>query len=139
MKLTAENVSKLYIKCMYKEEIKSEQDIPHGSIIVEGIKNTGVFDPKNVEANKEDIKDLLTQIHEDFASKESGGTSFLNLPVSENGGTWGEHMNAEQLMLIGIASGYMRYLVPPDGWAILPGGMPYLVVSFEDKVEADGE
>ena len=137
MKLTAENVSKVFFGCMYKEEIKDVQDIPHGSIVVEGIKSTVVFDPAKVKSNREDIKDLLTQIHDDFSSKEAGGTSFMNLPANKDGGTWGEQMNAEQLMLIGIAAGYMRYLVPPDGWKILPGGMPYLIVSLEEKAEAD--
>ena len=137
MELTAENVRELFIGCMYKEEIKSEEEIPHGSIVVEGIRNTVVFDPKMVKSNKEDIKDLLGQISEDFSSKEAGGTSFMNLPMTKDGIQWGEHMNAEQLMLLGIASGYMTYLVPPDGWKMLPGGMPYLVVSFEEKPEAD--
>ena len=137
MKLTAENVNKVFFGCMYKEEIKDVQDIPHGSIIVEGISMTGVFDPARVEANRADIKELLSDINEDFSSKEAGGTSFMALPFRKDGEQWGEQPNAQELMLVGVASGYMRYLVPPDGWKVLPGGMPYLIVSFEEKAEAD--
>lgn len=139
MKLTAENVSKVFSDCMYKGGIKSEQDIPHGSIIVEGISMTGVFDPARVEENKADIKELLLDINEDFSSKEAGGTSFMALPFRKDGEQWGDQPNGQELMLVGIASGYMTYLVPPDGWKMLPGGMPYLVVSFDEKVEEDAE
>jgi len=30
---------------------------------------------------------------------------------------------------LGIASGKLSYLMPREMWKVLPGGMPYLVVS----------
>ncbi len=131
MKLTAENVSKVFFGCMYDEKLVASGDVPTGAIVVEGIRSTIVFDPAKVKLNKVDIKDLLTQISDDFSSKEAGGASFLNLPTRKDGELWGEQMNAEQLMLLGMASGYMRYLIPTDGWPSLPGGMPYLIVSLD--------
>ena len=109
MKLTAENVSKVFFGCMYKEEIKDVQDIPHGSIIVEGTKSTVVFDPKNVDENRDNIADLISQV-----TYESSKTPLLDLHTNEDGEKWGKDENVEQLMLIGRAAGFIGYPVAEE-------------------------
>jgi hypothetical protein len=42
----------------------------------------------------------------------------------------------EKLCILGLATNMMRWCAPRNLWAILPGGMPYLVVDTEAEVES---
>ncbi len=140
MKLNIENVGRVFSKCMYKNPPESAEEIPTGSIIAEGIRGRFVFDPKIVESNKKDIKDMLSQLTDQM----SVVVSFLNLPVTSKGEQWGEQFDAEKLMVLGIAAGYIKYVLPAEQWKSFPGGMPMLILSFnkmevvnEDKRKSD--
>ncbi len=136
MKLTVENVSKVFKACMYETAPASVEDIPHGSIIAEGIFDNHVFDPKRVEKQRDNIKDLIGQLSNQAVEGEAVVVSFMDLPITSNGRQWGEQVNAEQLMVIGIAAEYIKYVLPSDQWSNLPGGMPMLILSLKEKAEA---
>ena len=48
--------------------------------------------------------------------------------MTKSGEQWGEHMNIEQLLALGIATGQAGYPMPKEMWKMLPGGMPYFTV-----------
>jgi hypothetical protein len=45
------------------------------------------------------------------------------------GNLWtGEHLTMEKLLVMGMALGMVKLLVPRNLWSTLPGGMPYYLV-----------
>lgn len=102
--------------------------IPADAIKVEGIMNTFMFDPKRVAGNREKINDMLDQLPDEFHLGKGGGMSFLQACMDRDGNHWGEHINMDELFVIGQAIGRVKYLLPREVWSALPGSMPYLVV-----------
>lgn len=129
MELNAENVETIYKKCLAS---KSEAKDP-SAILVEGVRATFAFDSKRIEKSKNDIKELLSQLPDEFKRSfpKGGGWSFLQACTTKDDVLWGEHTNVEQLMVLGIASKQASYMLPKLSWNLLPGGMPYFTV--EDK------
>jgi hypothetical protein len=125
MKLSAENVHKIFQDCLFKKEENHEDNIR-----VEGITCNFGFHPGRLKSNKDKISELVYQLPKEFRkSSEAGGHSFLNACVDGDGQQWGEHRNVEQLMVLGVAIGKIEYLVPKEMWGILPGGVPYFRVN----------
>jgi hypothetical protein len=71
---------------------------------------------------------LLNELPSSFKKDIGGGWSFLQACETKDGVQWGEHRNMEQLFVLGMALGKVRYCLPRDLWQVLPGGMPYLVI-----------
>jgi hypothetical protein len=128
MKLTSENLEKVFMDCLYREEEINYEKSPENAVLVEGIVLKVGFHPERLEANRETVRDFLTQIPEAFHKDTGGGWSFLQLPFTKEGGQWGEQRNAEQLMVLAVGLKLMEYCLPRDIWSALPGGVPYLVV-----------
>jgi hypothetical protein len=121
--LTADNVYTVFKKCLFKE------GEPHTDpALVAGIVNRFGFHKGRLESNRAEILELLLQLPEQFHVDKGGGWTFLNACVTQTGEQWGEHINIEQLLALGIATNQARYLMPRDMWKVLPGGMPYFVV-----------
>lgn len=129
MTLDANLVSSIFQDCLFKEH----PSVGTNFIKVEGITTNIGFNPVKIEKHSEEIKDLLNELHSEFKESEGGGWSFLQMCVDKNDNQWGDHPNMQELMLLGIASGYMNYLLPRQMWSVLPGGVPYLVIYDERK------
>lgn len=132
MKLTPEAVHTIMTDCLYREDELTRDDAgnfvtPKDAIVVQGITSIFGLHPQRVTAHRLEIKELLEELSDDF--KE--GMSFLRLPLTKDDELWGEHGDAQALMVLGIAAGLMRYLTPREMWGILPGGMPYLEIMEE--------
>jgi hypothetical protein len=127
-KLTADNVAAVMEACLFTEA-ENHTD----AVEVDGITHKVSFHPGRLEAHRQDIAELLSQLPDEFQAGKGGGMSFLNACMTKDGDQWGEHMNMEQLMLLGMATKQVLYLMPRDLWSALPGGMPYFVV-LEPKV-----
>ncbi len=39
----------------------------------------------------------------------------------------------EALVVLGIASGFVKYPMPREMWSALPGGMPYIVIDLSGE------
>ena len=48
----------------------------------------------------------------------------------------GEHRVMEQLFVLGIGIGHVRYCFPRDMWKSLPGSMPYMIVDISQEETA---
>jgi hypothetical protein len=130
MELTAENVGLIFQDCLFaKEEIETvkEEDI----LKVEGVLHNFGLNPSRVEMNREQIKSLLEQLPANFMKGTGDGWSFLNACMTKDGIKWGEHISIEQLLVLGIAAGFVSYCFPRDLWTAFPGGMPYFSIDLE--------
>jgi len=124
--LTAENVQRIVQACLYNED-----DDTSNAVIHEGVVIRMGFHPDRIAEHRDEIEDMLNQLPSEFHKDGKGGMSFLNACMRRDGVQWGEHRNIEELVLLGLATGMVKYLLPREAWIALPGGMPYFVVSTE--------
>ncbi len=125
MKLTSEAVQRIISDCLYKED-----EITDEAVLVEGIRSKYGFHPDRLMNNKTEIGELLTELPEEFHTGTGDGWSFLNACVTKEGSQWGEHRDVEALMVLGLATEQVSYLMPRDMWKLMPGGMPYFKVEI---------
>lgn len=129
----AEQVQKIFYECfLLPAEISADGSTPLVPFIeVQGIRQRFGFHPDRVTKNAPAIKELLDRLPDAFSVTGGGGWSFLNACVTKDDMQWGEHQNMEQLLCLGLASGYATYVMPREMWKILPGGMPYFMTHPE--------
>ena len=122
--ITATNMSELvsnsFMKCLFKEGEDTSNYVK-----VEGImKNFGLH-PQRLEEQRELVTAMLAELPVEFKD----GWTFLDICTNKNGELWtGEHSVCEQLIVMEIGLNLMDYCFPREMWAILPGGVPYLIV-----------
>lgn len=122
--VTASNMSELtsnaFMDCLFKE---GEDTTNH--VKVQGLTNMFGLHPQRLEEKRELVTALLAELPVEF--KE--GYTFLNLCTTKDGNQWtGTHRVCEQLVVMAIGLGLMEYCLPREMWAILPGGVPYLMI-----------
>lgn len=123
MKLTAENVESTFKSCL-AENHKAD------GVVVDGVIIKAKFNTNAISEHKKDIQDMLTQLPNEFQYDGGGGWSFLNMCTDRHGNQWtGFHRTMDMLVCLGIAAGFVRFLLPREMWNIMPGGMPYLVIT----------
>ena len=124
MDLNSENVAKLFSSCLFDDEYTGENQ-PSKEYWAEGggVVRQFVFDIRKIKNHKEDIKSLLDQLPNSFKDNMIGD-SFIMMPFTKNGYQWGEQRNAEQLMTLGVASGYLQ-VSPRKVW-MCTHGVPYI-------------
>jgi hypothetical protein len=125
MKLTPENVHDLANSALYTTEEISGEKSPEGAVIVKGLVHNFGFHPERLEQTRENVKDMLAQLPDEF--KE--GWSFLNMCVDRNGDLWtGDHATMELLVVLAIGLELASYCAPREFWSVLPGGVPYIAI-----------
>lgn len=124
MKLTPDAVDALMEACL------SAPSKSPDSVVVEGIISDYAFHPGRIAENEATIAELLAQLPDEFQAKKGGGWSFLNACQDRDGSLWtGEQRVQESLLVLGIAAGKARWLLPREVGSDLPGGVPYVVVN----------
>lgn len=122
-----EKVENIFVDCLYKDsELKDGKPIIE-PIYVEGISMHLGFNPNSIERHREEIKELVLNLHPMFHQ----GWSFLNLCLDKDENLWtGEHRTMEKLLVLAIASGYMKYCLPKQDWDVFPRKMPYVMITI---------
>lgn len=134
MELTSDNVNSIFMDCLFEEDNEENRK---KSIVVEGIVSKFGLNPDAIKKHKKDIRSMLKQLPKEFQKNSGGGWSFLNACNREDGTQWtGFHIAMEQLVVLGIASGYVRYTLSREMWKILPGGVPYFCV-IDNSIEKE--
>lgn len=137
--LNIENVDRIFSDCMFRSHEEYEECKKEGlHVFVHSIQNPKVkigFQPERIEAHRQEIRDMLSQLPDGFFPGTGDGASFLQTCSTKDGQLWtGFHTEMEKLCLLGLASRQMKMCVEdPQVWYILPGGMPYLQVLLDDK------
>jgi hypothetical protein len=112
-------------------------DVDHPTITAVGILHKANFATKRLDERKGEIAGMLAQLPTEFKSVSNGGKggwSFLNACQDCDGHQWtGLHLTMEQLVLLGLATGQVKYCFSDrEIWAALPGGMPYFMVVTDE-------
>lgn len=132
-RLTSSRVEEIFLDCFFKEGEPTDV-----RVVVEGITAFYGFHPERLESHKEDVRELLAQLPDEFHAETGGGWSFLNACNNRDGELWtGDHMTMEQLFALGVALELVVCLMPRDTWSILPGGVPYYMVMGEPTTPVD--
>lgn len=126
-KLTADNVNKCFIGCLF-EDGTDRSVMEQTAIRATGITMSIGFDPDKIAKSRDQIIGFLQELPAEFMAHGGGGMSFLQMCTDRSGRQWGEHRNMEQLVLLGLAIGAVEYCLPRELWGILPGGVPYIAV-----------
>lgn len=123
-KLTSQKVESIFLNSLFKEGEDTSNYVK-----AEGITLSVGFNPERLDSYKPEIEAMLGELPEEFMESKGAGWSFLNACNDRNGNQWsGQHQTMEQLVLLGIAIGKVRFQLPKEMWKVLPGGMPYFVV-----------
>ena len=123
VKLTSARVEEILIDCLFREGEPTEP-----RILGDGVMRSAGFHPERLESHKPEILALLHELSDDFWEGKGGGMSFLNACVDRHDNQWGEHINIDQLLMLGTATGQAKILMPRAMWGMFPGGMPYFSV-----------
>lgn len=118
--------------CLYKEG----EDASNGKEI-KGVINGYLLNPDRVKEKKPQIDAMLVQLPDEFMKSKGGGWSFLQACETRDGELWGQHVDIEALVVLGIAAGSVEYLAPREMWGSLPGGMPYFAVLLDGPAPLD--
>lgn len=141
LKLTTENVEKIFLDCFLSNNYTDDTKV----IPVNAVTGNFGFDPEKIEKHAVDIQQMISQLSPKF-DENNGGYSFMNLPFKgETDELWGQQIDGDRLMALGLASGWMmltfedKYL-----WQALPGGVPYVYrldnrADISDKITTIGE
>lgn len=125
MTLSTQRVEDIFVDCLFKDGEDTST-----AVMTQGIVHNAGFHPERLEAHRQDVEELLAELPTEFHMSTGGGWSFLNMCMTKDGEQWtGFHQSQEQLMLLGIALGKMKYLLPKEFWPALPGGVPYVAIT----------
>ena len=122
----AERVNAIIKDCLNGKE--------EGALIIEGLVRKFGFSPAKISEHKEEIRALLNEMPDNFHAGKGGGWSFLNLCMDKAGNQWGEQLDMEALVCLGIAAGMAT-------WGLrmmqefLPGGVPYVTFDIREHAQ----
>lgn len=123
--INQKEITDIFLDCLFKQD-----EIVNDKPTIDPIYATGIvidkfgFNPERIKLYNEDIKKAVDQLHETFDK----GWSFLNIGLLKDGTIWTtSHQCMEQLLVLGIATGFLKYTLPKKSWRILPGGVPYVI------------
>lgn len=121
--LDSEDVMSLYRECLASKNSTE-------TIEVEGIRTKSAFDTEKIIKAKPQIRMMLNELPAPFFESTGGGYSFLAACNDKNDRQWADlHSTMETLFTLGLACGYVTLLLPRDMWHVLPGGVPYYMIS----------
>lgn len=133
--LTLTRVRTCMLFCLFLDhEMKDDGGAPDDAVIVEGAMNNFGFHPGRLEESREEITAMLMELSTEFMLSGGGGMSLMRAVADKHDNLWGEQKDAGDLMVLGMAIGKVKCVLPRQMWHILPGGMPYYTVL--DKEEA---
>lgn len=126
MELTAENVHKVMLDCLFKEGEDSSTHVEAQGVM----EKKWWFHPGRLETNKQHIIDMLNELPNQFRADGGGGWSFLNACTDKNEHQWADtHFTMDELVILGVAIGKVKFLLPREDWEVFPGKMPYFVIN----------
>jgi hypothetical protein len=125
MKLTADKVHEIFMKCLFNEGEATEN-----YVLAEAINVKVGFHPERLKQSEPAITELLNELPDEFKRGTGDGWSFLNMCKDKHGNQWADlHQTMDELVALGLATKKISFLMPRDMWLSFPSGMPYLLVT----------
>lgn len=128
-KLSSDRVRAVMTECLFEDSEIVDGKPPADAVLVSGIVSSYAFHPGRVEESRAAIAEMLGELPDEFMATGGGGMSFLNACMDRHGNHWAEHPTMGALFALGEAAGLAKPIFPREMWSILPGGMPYFVVT----------
>ena len=120
----SQSVEYIFLDCISKNQ-QSNLD----TVYIEGVYLKVKFDIDKLNHYNTDISEILENIHTNFKINIGGGWSFLNFCLDKNSEQWTDlHHIADKLLVLGLATKKISYLLPKEFWKEMPGGLPYIVI-----------
>lgn len=79
MKLTTENVTKVFMECLFTDEEAQDTTLTARALVVEGVNLKVGFHPGRIKQNKENIISMLNCLPDNFKAEIGGGWSLMKL------------------------------------------------------------
>jgi hypothetical protein len=130
MSIDTKKLTNIVLDCLYKSEETPNNLPPADAVIVKGVVRNFGFHPTRLESHRADVINMLNELPPQFHQKTGGGWSFLNACMTKDGHQWGEQLDVEALMCLGIGLKLVRYPLPREMWNVLPGSVPYFVIDI---------
>ena len=124
---------KAVLDSLFKDQEVPDRKPPADAVIVDGALGKMAFHSGRLETHPQEVADALRQLPDQFHEGKGSGWSFLNACMDKDGNQWGEHVNVNELMVLGLGLGLVRYCLPREMWLSLPGSMPYFSVNLNGK------
>lgn len=133
-KLNAARLKEILMDLLFTEAEVAEPGATDRAVKATGIMVNMGFHPDRIDKHRSEVLEMLRELPDEFMSHKGGGWSFLNLCVDRHGNQWADlHQTMEELMLVGLAMGYVQYVLEDrEMWGAFPAGMPYFVVVDPD-------
>lgn len=123
--IDTERLHEIFTDCLFQSDEIAADGIPLvPPKIIQGITRQYGLYPERYKKYKDELVSMLEELPDAFKC----GISFLQMPFDKNEDQWGEHINCEQLVVLGIANDLIMYPFPKDMWEVLPGGLPYIKI-----------
>src|SRR3989304_8262419 len=135
MENMADKIHEIFMNCLpgtipeYSKELQDRVMLDKSDVVevdnlifVKGITVTVAFKKETLNESKKSIEDVLNELPDNFKMKSGGGHSFLNACIDRNDFHWAEQITVEQLMMLGMAIGKIKYCLEREFWSALPGG-----------------
>jgi len=134
--IDANRVSEIFMDCLWNEQERSmysEEELVRMSTQIPAlVMGTVCFNPDRLVKHSEEITSMLSELSPNFFKNNGGAGHFNQMPFTAKQEQWGEHINAEELMCLGMGIGKVKYAIEDRlAWSAMPGGVPFIVVDLE--------
>ena len=116
--LDAERVTRVYEACHDHK----------GTLAFDGIAFRARYSAEKISEYRDEIREMLMELPEQFRETGGKGWSFLNACYDRQGNHWGEHKDMARLFTLGQAADLVECQFPRILWEALPGQMPYYLI-----------
>ncbi len=136
--VTSELVNQNYINEIFNSCLFNEDEIKDGvptiaSVIAKGINSCVAFNYERLMANQDKIKALI-----DCINLPQTGIYFAELALDTENNLWTDNFNAvNKILLLGLATGILHYVVSDEKDDTLPSKMPLIERVNDNKKEID--
>lgn len=130
--ISPERIETILKDCLYRKSELSQNQLepPLDAVLVEGCINKFGLHPGRLESHRAEVAELLSYLPKGFTMTDGGGRSFLEACMDRDGHQWGEYIDIDRLVCLGIGLKIVQWCLPRDMWNVFPGGMPYFQVSY---------
>jgi len=97
--LNSDRVNEVFMDCLFRDGEKTDNHV-----LVKAVMASYGFHPKRLEQHRQDVREMLAELPDQFKQSKGKGWSFLNACEDKHGHLWsGLHAVVDQLFALGMA------------------------------------
>lgn len=125
MKLTNENVIHTAATCLFGND-ESTEGVPVTEVHAVNLKL--VFHKERLNSVRDTVMAFLKQLPKELLEQHPEGTSVVFASLDQNGELWGNPLEADTLIVLGLGLDLIRFTCPRGMWPLLPGGLAHITL-----------